>query len=345
MRALLLLVGLAVPAGVAAQGTQENLEGAIDLYKQLQIERARDMFLQVTSTNSPFEVSTRQRVTAYLYLGAIYATVGSDSSSIYYLAALERDPFADLDPQTFTAEERQAFADAKRRSFRVGIRPLAADTVDPRTGRVEISIVSTHEGTLILEVNSLLDPLRFPVFQGVSDGLRQVSWGGTLPDGSLIPPGAYEMIATGQSRVNPQRSDSVRVLFDVEHDFPALEDTLRMLVADSLLPERYPSGFALRDLALGVGVAASAVAIPTIFGSGDLGENRAQAGVVAGVGVLAGIVSFAVRNSNPAIPENIAENARRQAVREAANLAIMDRNQQRLARTRIVIIPTVGALR
>ena len=53
VRLLFLLAVLAVtPLGLAAQ-TEASLQRAIELYQNLDVERARALFLQVISPNSP----------------------------------------------------------------------------------------------------------------------------------------------------------------------------------------------------------------------------------------------------------------------------------------------------
>ena len=346
MKRWAVVFGVLVASSPMHAQTDSTLAEAVDFYRQLQVELARDIFLQLISPSYPFEISTEQRVNAYLYSGASYAIVQQpDTADIYFRAALERDAFADLDPQVFAALERDAFAESKRRTYRVGIRQLFPDTLDPRTEQMSMSLVSTHEGQTIVQVNSFTENLSFPLFSGQSEGLRQIQWNGTLPDGTLIPPGSYELVVFGQSDRSRSRQDSVRVLFDIFHEFEALEDTIAALPADSLLAERHPGGVAVRELAFGLGIAASALLIPRAFGTTDLGSNGTQAAVVAGVGVLGGIVAFAVRSSNPELPANVAENIRRQAARLRLNQGIATRNQIRLAATQIVILPTTGVLR
>ncbi|HEX2778878.1 MAG TPA: tetratricopeptide repeat protein, partial [Gemmatimonadaceae bacterium] len=116
----------AAPAAAHAQGnTAEMLAEASRLYDDLQVERAVVLLRRVISPSSPFEVSRDQRVEAYVYLGASLAILGQrDSAVTYFRAALERDPFADLDPARFTARERAAFAEARQRTLAVGARQI-----------------------------------------------------------------------------------------------------------------------------------------------------------------------------------------------------------------------------
>ena len=105
------------------------LHRAIRLYEDLQVERALAMFREVISPSTPFVVSTGQRVIAYKYLGAAHATLGQpDSASVYFRAAIERDPFVDLDGHDFTAREREVFAECKTADLRRRCSPDRANT-------------------------------------------------------------------------------------------------------------------------------------------------------------------------------------------------------------------------
>src|SRR5438552_4071685 len=153
---LMVLVLCSAAASRAAAQTQENLQRAIALYDNLEVERARDMFLQVISPSSPFEVTTAQRVTAYKYLGASLATLGRrDTALTYFKGAIERDPFVDLDPQVFTATERQVFGEAKRTLFKCGARPITLTRIDPRSARIVFTVLTTHAADLTVEVNNV----------------------------------------------------------------------------------------------------------------------------------------------------------------------------------------------
>jgi tetratricopeptide (TPR) repeat protein len=326
---------------VQAQSIEDNLNRAKNLYENLLIEQARDLFLQVV--NSPFEVTQSQRVTAYVYLGAAYASLAQQDSSItYFRAAIERDPFVDLELQTFTEVERQAFAQARQRSFRVGIRGIdSVTTLDPRTQSITITTTSTHDGSIQIEAQHLSQAIRFPIFEGQNTGVRRVTWNGTMPNGALAPEGTYALVARGQSLIN-RSLDSARVLFSIQHRFGALQDTLRELQSDELLVESHPASLATRDLAVGLGVAAAAFVIPLALGDGSLEQPPALSITLAGIATATGVFAYFNRRNNLAIPENIRENQRRRAERARINAEVLVENQQRLDDTLLIISPTGG---
>ncbi|MBI4421941.1 MAG: hypothetical protein HY560_14040 [Gemmatimonadetes bacterium] len=346
----LVAVGLVVVGHRAASAqTAENLQQAKGFYENLQVERARDMFLQVISPSSPYVVTPEQRVEAYKYLGATLATLGqADSAQIYFRAAIERDPFVDLDPQVFTPQERQVFAQGKNATFKVGARPLPqAARIDPRTEHVTFAVITTHAANLAVEVNNVDEELRFALYAGDNDGLREVQWSGNQRGQLLVPGGPYEVIVTGVSLLNQGVRDSVKILFDITHEFERLEDTLRSFAATDTLPTRYAASTAIFDLVKGAFVAGVALAVPIFIPSdaltGDPTFNKVPPFAVAGVTLLGGVVAYVSLTRNPEIRQNVAENARRRAARDSANAQIVARNNAKLALTKLVFTPVAAA--
>jgi hypothetical protein len=334
----LLLGARALPA----QGnTAETLERAVKMYEELQVERALVLLRRVISPSSPFEVSREQRVRAYTYLGASLAIMGMrDSAVVYFRAALERDPFLELQPERFTAAERDAFAEARRRSLSLGLRPVKTVAIEPGREQVPFGFVTTHQAIVRVEIRSPGAPSGHVIEERESDGAREVGWTGLLGDGRLAPPGAYELAVSARSLLGGA-ADSGRAYFVVRHDFPALEDTLPDLRPDELLPERHSQRAVAAELLKGFGLAAAALAVPATIGSDRLGEGRSlSAGVAAAAGV-AGIAAFVARRNQREIPEHVAENRRRQELRASRNAEIARRNEARLAETRVVVTPGV----
>ena len=334
----------ALPRQAPAQAnTAEMLSQAIRHYDDLQVERALGVLRQIISPSSPFEVSREQRVQAYTYLGASLALLGRrDSAVVYFRAALERDPFVDLDAQRFTPQERAAFDEARRRSFAAALRPVRPARIQPGAGQVGFIYLTTHEANLRLELRPPDTGERIMLSQREGTGLHEFSWTGMLPDGRPTPAGVHELWLLADSRLNQQR-DSSFVYFTVRHDFPALEDTLPPLGPDALLPEHHARSAAPMELARGFGIAALALIAPAAISNSDLGsDGRGLALSVAGVASAAGIVAFVARQRNDEIPANVAENRRRVAEHAARNAEITLRNRARLAETMLVITPGAG---
>src|SRR5206468_7224581 len=132
--------------------------------------------------------------------GACLALVGKrDSAVLYFRAAIERDPFADLDPERFTPAQLGLFAQARRQTFAVAVRPVANARIDPRTERISFSAVSTRASALEVRVRAAAGSASRVLFSGPSDGPRDVLWDGLLADGRLAPAGRYECTAVGRS--------------------------------------------------------------------------------------------------------------------------------------------------
>lgn len=340
------LVLVVVAARLPAQtNTAEMLQRAVHLYEQVEIEQALVLLRQIISPSSPFEVSREQRVQAYKYLGAALALEQGqqkrDSAIVYFRAAIERDPFVDLEPQSFSPSQVAAFSDARNRTFAVAVRPLQPDTLDPRTASLTFRSLTSHAATLRVEIRSE-GVTRRVLYDGPNDGLRDIPWDGTLSGGDLPPPGRYEMAAIGRSSIL-NLADSASVYFDVVLDHPPLEDTLPDLGPQDLLPEVHPASAPASDLLKGIGVAAAALLIQRALPVTDLGPGRTGlSGAVAGAGALVGVVTYFVGRAHREIPANIAENQRRQAERAASNAATVQRNADVLRQSKLVITPVAG---
>ena len=339
---LTLLAAVAAPLG-AQSNTAEALDRARRLYEDLEVERALVILRGIISPQSPFEVSREQRVEAYKYLGAALAlqqgAAKRDSAVLYFRAAIERDPFTDLDARSFSPAQLQAFGEARSRTFAVALRSLTPDTLDPRSEQVTFRGLSSHLAALRVELRTG-GVTRRVLYEGDNEGLRETTWDGLLDDGTLAPEGRYELSIVGRSRLIPALVDTVNLFFELAHDHPPIEDTLPSLGAQDLLPEQHPASAATADLLKGIGAAGAALLIQSTLTSSDLGRgSNALSGTVALAGIVTGVASFIGRQRHRDIPANIAENARREAERQAENSAIRQRNAEVLRLTKLVIAP------
>jgi len=346
MRRLVLSLTLVVAASppVRAQTeTADLLRQAQQLYERLEIERALPLLRQVVSPSWSHEVTKEQRVQVYTYLAASLALVGArDSALLYFHAAIERDPFTDLDAQRFTPAQLALFHQARRLAFGVAVRPVAAARIDPRTERVTFAVVTTHAASLRVELRPVDGQAGTLLFHGVNDGVREVPWDGLLPDGQLAAPGRYQLAVLGRSQLL-DRSDSARVYFTLARETPPLEDSVPELRLADLLPERLQPSAGRHDLLKGLGIATGALALSSIAVNGDLPHGgRVLAIAVAGAGAFAGVTAFLSARQARDIPANIEENSRRRAARAAANAGVARRNAEKIAQTVLVIAPAAG---
>ena len=345
MRRLVWAVVLAVGAApaLAAQGSTAELLGqAHQFYERLEVERALPLLRQIVSPNWPFEVTPDQRVDAYKYLGACLALAGKrDSAVLYFRAAIERDPFTDLDPSLFTPAQLATFDEARRHTLAVAVRPIQAARVDPRTTRVSFTVVATHAALVDVKLSAIGAGSPLVLFQGTMDGVREVAWDGLLANRRLAPPGRYTLAVAGRSRVTGA-ADSARVYFDLRHEIAQLEDTLPDLDPRVLLPERISAEAARRDVAAGLGVAGAALLIAGAANADLGGSERGGADVVAATAAVTGVVAFLAHRRQGAIPQNVTANARHRAQRDSTNVAIRGRNADRIAATALLVSPAAG---
>jgi tetratricopeptide (TPR) repeat protein len=355
-RIFIAAVFLAVmPVGARAQdSTAVVLQRARDLYEQIELERALPLYRSVVSSGWRFAVSQDQRVEANLYLGAALELLGQrDSALVHFRAALERDPFADLDPARFTPAQLEAFQAARRTVFAIGVRPAAATRFDPRTGKMTFTIATSHAASVRCEIRRTDQEAAFPIFVGeVQGGLREIEWNGLLSSGQLAPTGRYAFVLLARSRVAggpraaggaaaTRSTDSTAAYFDVSQEHGALEDTLPDLGPADLLAEQYRGSSAAGDLLKGLGIAAGALLLANVASNDELGAPKGMAATVGVVGVTVGIASVATRHGQDR-PANIAANERRRSERAAANAEIRRRNAERLAQTVLSISPAAG---
>ena len=341
MWAVVLAVG-AAPALAAQGSTAELLGQAHQFYERLEVERALPLLRQIVSPNWPFEVTPDQRVDAYKYLGACLALAGKrDSAVLYFRAAIERDPFTDLDPSLFTPAQLATFDEARRHTLAVAVRPIQAARVDPRTTRVSFTVVATHAALVDVKLSAIGAGSPLVLFQGTMDGVREVAWDGLLANRRLAPPGRYTLAVAGRSRVTGA-ADSARVYFDLRHEIAQLEDTLPDLDPRVLLPERISAEAARRDVAAGLGVAAAALLIAGAANADLGGSERGGADVVAATAAVTGVVAFLAHRRQGAIPQNVTANARHRAQRDSTNVAIRGRNADRIAATALLVSPAAG---
>lgn len=339
---LLLALGLLHARRGVAQ-TADSLAAARQLYNDLSIERAVPLLRAVVSPSWPFPVSTAERAAAYELLGASFALLNAPDSAIAaFRKAIDADPFSDLDPQRFTPSQIRLFRDAQDSVLTVAIRPVDSVRIDPRVDHVVLQVLTTHTATLLV---SLRTPggESIPLFDGQNRGLRPVEWDALLPDGSFAPPGRYELVARGTSRI-VSRSDSARIFFDLARDGPALDDTLPSLGAADLVPSRYGGAGVRHDVLHGLAVAAGAFAVATLLPNTQVDGGHGRALIVTGAVLAATGATVVARRRHPDLGAAVAENARRQAARAAQNDRIRRSNAEKLNRTRLVITPAAGSL-
>ena len=346
MRRLYLLTLLAIPAALSGQGTtREQIDRAIAMYNNFQVEQARPILLNIISPSYLQPVLPAERVDVYKYLGASYALLSHpDTARTYFTAALDFDPFTDLDVAVFGPQELAAFNDAKRRIFKVGVAPIRPKLIIPRedTSAYGFRIITTSRGQMNVTIMSQPDSnkVREILFQDYNDGLRQIRWNGVLRSGQFADTGIYMIRVTAQP--DGGSPYTAQQFFRIEHHFDPLEDSLPPFRPEQLLQDRIPTSAPYMDLAKGIFAAAASFGVATLTLNQDVIGWQTHAVGAGAVGLIAGGWSFLYRRQNRTIGPNAAENARRQAERAAHNLAVETRNKAKLDARQIIITPIAG---
>ena len=328
---------------MAQRPPAEVLSRAVILYEELQLERAVTLLREVISPSNA-AATKEERVKAMKYLGAAFALLGQrDSAIAYYRAALERDAFTDLDAAVFTTQERQLFGIARQRTFVVGVAAQSDSGFVPGRGRIPLRFVTTRHARVegVLRRAGVTEPVAS--FRWTADGASESPWDGLDQQGQRLAPGRYRLEVRANS-TSDSLSATVALNLDVRYDHEPLEDTLALDPA-SLLPERQPPSVARSRLALGLGAAAIAVAVPSAIGHRELGGTRKHAAVMATVTAGGGIAAFVFLRRGSAIPANVLANARRREEHARTNREIRERNEARMREARMIITPASGESR
>ena len=355
----LTVAALLAAAPVAhAQSTQQLIDSAKALYEQFNVEAARPILLRIISPGYLQQVTSEQKAAAFKYLGASYAVLASpDSAKQFFTAALDFDPFTDLDPTKFAASELNAFNEAKVLLFKIGIRPVASPfliipTSQSDTAAYTFRLITTQRANLKVDIVSG-DTVIQTLNDGISDGLKPIQWRGVLNNGKFIPPAVYQLRATGRSG---SQNLTEAISFRIEHVFEPLEDSLpaldtlrRCQAGCDLLPERIPTIAPWTDLIKGSVLGIAALGLPLAITQKLTDPNakynwQIHAAAASGAGLIGGTISWWYRRSHPQIPQNVAENLRRRAVRDRFNAAVRQRNNNRLAATMLIIQPISSSI-
>ena len=346
MRRLLIAALCLAPVALPAQNTtRERIDRAIAMFNNFQVEQARPILQEIIAPSYLQPVTPQERVEVYKYLGASYALLNHpDTARTFFTAALDFDPFTDLDVNQFGPQELGAFNDAKQRIFKVGVAAIKPKLIMPRedTTFYNFRIITTNRGQLNVTVISQQDSNRREIlFDDLNDGLRLVRWNGVLRSGQFADTGIYLIRATGQKDGSATPS-TAQQFFRLEYHFEPLEDSIPPFRPDQLLQDRIPASAPYWDLAKGIFAGAGAFGMGALMMDQNVTRWQMQAITAGAIGVLTGTWSFFYRRTNRTISGNAAENARRQAERARYNAAVEARNRAKLEARWIIITPLAG---
>lgn len=344
----LALLLLALPALAPAQGTtSENIARAIAMYEAFNVEGARPILQQIISPSYLQPVTAVERVAAYKYLGASYALLDKQDSAItFFVAALDFDPFTDLDPDKFSPAELGAFNTARSRIFKVGIEPIQNKVINPKldSSAYVFRLITTSPAsvmTVVLVNQSDTNKKEVLLPPQANNGPRQIRWLGVLQSGLFADSAIYmlRVQATAPGSSQPLQDQQ---FFRLEHSYEPLEDTLPPLTGAALLQEQIPPRAPWMDLVKGVVTGGAAYGLASLAMSDDVVGWQTHAIGAAALSIGAGTWSFLYRRANRNIGDNVRENARRQAQRAAFNAAVTARNRARLDNRRIILTAVTG---
>ena len=342
-----LLAAAALPRFAPAQGTtKDNIDRAIAMYKAFNVEGARPLLQAIVSPAYLQPVTPAERVAAYKYLGASYALLDKQDTAItFFVAALDFDPFTDLDLEEFSPAELSAFNMARSRIFKVGVKPVLSKVINPRVDSTAyvFRLISTSRASLMVVdlVNQGDTTKKENLLRQPNEGPRQIRWLGVLQSGLFADSGIY-MLRVQATKEGSSQPVEAQQFFRLEHAFEPLEDTLPSFTSAQLLQEQIPTRAPYMDLIKGVVAGGMAFGLATVAMNSYVKGWQTHALSAAAVSVGAGTWSFFYRRANRSIGDNVRENARRQAQRAAFNAAVQARNRVRLDNRFIILTPVTG---
>ncbi len=315
--------------GLAAQEQNRTLNSALQAYQNLEYETAAALLRRALAVEAPSAdtLPTALRPKALTYLAASdYYRGRKDSAAVVFRRLIVQDPRYRPDPLIFPPEVTAAFETA-RRAMKV-VEVITPSDTSIRLGRdqypIRLYASSFHEVVVGLE----RPDGRFikGIYAGPIGDSLAVSWDGF---DSTSTPADGNLVLTVTSRPTPggEVVRVVRIMLDTRTThadtlpWPTPSDTL-------LLPERAPSGPALRSLSGGLLGAAAVLLLPSAVGSGTHPAGARYA--VVGALSLAGIVGFVTQRPGVPLPDNVAKNvARRAAFQRQIDLARQDNARRR----------------
>jgi len=323
------------PAPARAQRSAELVDRGVRAYQNLDYDNASTLIRRALASPTPDTLPPGERTRALTYLAASDFFRGrQDSAAAVFRRLVLTAPRARPDPLIFPPEVTTIF-EAARRTTKVVAPALPADTtVQLGDARYPIPLYASsfHEVVVALE----REDGRFVrgLYAGPIGDSLVVRWDGLDSAGVPIAGGRYLLSVT--SRATPG-GDVVRVVrVPIEVRATAGRDTLPWPPGpDSLLPERTPSGPALRTLAIGIASGAAALVLPSAVaqGSHPTGARFAVAGAVS----LAGIFGYFAHKPGLPLPRNAVANRGRRAAWQVKADDVRRENAARRRQIRLTV--------
>lgn len=358
----IVLAGLAVAATPAAAQVpvRQLLEAAKQYLLDLQPDSA-GLVLQ-TALEAGSGASAAERAWAYSLMALVRLEAADRSGAqTMFRQALRADARLPVD-SVGVLRELQSEAEGVLQEARRLFQPVEAPAAQPQVTRVPLAVrfeVSAETALAVGDGRLPIVPVpnrraRSVVTMALADAPGAILWrsdtlaaGTAAPvlwpvraaDGRLVAPGRYLFAVTATDSAGEQaRAEWTMVVERVVAD---TQPVPRRVQAEELRPEtlqvrrRAPAG-----LLLGVGIGATALALPQVLGRPELktGTSRdATAFVVAGSAAVAGFVGFLGGRRAVYVPENARYNAdlRQQRVGQIAEIVAANARARELAPVRV----------
>lgn len=332
--AVILSVSLLGRAG-AAQGVPQTqgddpLALALVAYGDLEFDEAAAELRTLLSPESPTQLTTQNRIRAFMYLGAAdYFRGVRDSAAASFASLLNIDPRYRPDELIFPPEVSTLFHET-----RLGVQAVAVELsdgveVEGPGDRYPVRIYSTSLHDIRVQVFDRSGEIVRQIYDGAIGDSLQLLWDARYPSGDLVADGDYRLRVVSRS---PQGLE-VRTVEGTLHVLSMQRDTSATPVfdMDELRSEVRAPGSALRPTLLALGLAGLSAALPSMTGSNSDGMG-ARFAVTGAIGV-AGLTGFLIRSRPVPVPENVLFNQRLRERHESEVERIGTENEQiRLAR-------------
>lgn len=231
-------------ADVSVDSLRALFQQAVRLFDSFQVEQAYAILTRIAGQAG--RLPDGEAAGVFKYLGASFAILAQEDSAIaWYSAALERDPFTELDPTRFSATELQPFEVATARVLRLGLKAPAAvgDSL------VRFTFTTTQQAEVTIEATQQNGEARELLFRGRSVGPKVVVWDGRLlsAGGAAAQPGVWTV------RVSASRESGPPLTATATFDAPSRPANIARAQADASLANNVLCSLGvarLRDAAL-----------------------------------------------------------------------------------------------
>ena len=306
-RALLALgVVLAVPRGAGAQSAAEYLASGVRAYQDLEFDRAAGLLRRATTPGDGLAAADLTRGLAYLGATEILRN-RPDSARSAFGRLVRADPRYHIDGLVFPPEVTNVF-EAMRRTVRaVGV--TLPDSVAFRAGQpgLVLDLFPSALHDVRVEILRADGSVARTVYAGLLGDSLRIEWDGRATGGAPLSSGRYVLAFTSLDASGA----SLRVIRVPLAVALTLGDTTPHPAPPAeaaLLPERAPTGPAVRALITGVAVGLAVSLGPSLVASEtDLSSTRFLVGASVSIAGLS--TFFAFRPGRP-ITANIAANDR-----------------------------------